>query len=247
MHGLGPLTPANGFADQGEVVVKARQASDALGATPMDRPEWLAIDPFSGTVYCALTSNADRGQPGMPGPDAANPRAGNTHGHILRWNEGGDFDGTRFRWSHLVLAGDPGQERAEARGNIRGDLFACPDGLAFDERGLLWIQTDAHASQMHKGEFANMGSNQMLACDVGTGEMRRFLTGPVNCEITGMAMTPDGRTMFVNVQHPGENPRGRSDPDDPQRFSRWPDYAVGGRPRSSTVAIRRIDGGVIGT
>ncbi|HYE40210.1 MAG TPA: PhoX family phosphatase, partial [Ramlibacter sp.] len=247
VHGLGPLTPANGFADQGEVVVKARQASDALGATPMDRPEWLAIDPFSGTVYCALTSNADRGQPGMPGPDAANPRAGNTHGHILRWNEGGDFDGTCFRWSHLVLAGDPGQERAEARGNIRGDLFACPDGLAFDERGLLWIQTDAHASQMHKGEFANMGSNQMLACDVGTGEMRRFLTGPVNCEITGMAMTPDGRTMFVNVQHPGENPRGRSDPDDPQRFSGWPDYAVGGRPRSSTVAIRRIDGGVIGT
>lgn len=247
VHGQGPLTPANGFADQGEVVVKARQASDALGATPMDRPEWLAIDPFGGSVYCALTGNADRGGAGMPGPDAANPRAGNTHGHILRWNEGGDFDATRFRWDHLVLAGDPAQERPEARGDIQGDLFACPDGLAFDARGVLWIQTDAHGSRMNRGEFANLGNNQMLACDVVTGEMRRFLTGPVNCEITGMTMTPDGRTMFVNVQHPGENPAGRSDPGDPQRFSRWPDYAPGGRPRSATVVIRREDGGVIGT
>ncbi|RYF15736.1 MAG: PhoX family phosphatase [Comamonadaceae bacterium] len=247
VHGQGPLTAANGFADQGEVVVKARQASDALRATPMDRPEWLAIDPFSGTVYCTLTNNADRGKPGMPGPDAANPRAGNTHGHIIRWNEGGDFDGTAFRWNHLVLAGDPAQERPGAKGNIRGDLFACPDGLAFDARGILWIQTDAHATQMNRGEFANIGNNQMLACDVATGEMRRFLTGPVNCEITGMAMTPDGRTMFVNVQHPGETPSDRSDPDDPQRFSGWPDYAAGGRPRSSTVVIRRTDGGVVGT
>lgn len=247
VHGQGPLTAANGFADQGEVVVKARQASDALRATPMDRPEWLAIDPFSGTVYCTLTNNADRGKAGMPGPDAANPRAGNTHGHIIRWNEGGDFDGTTFRWDHLVLAGDPAQARPEAKGNIRGDLFACPDGLAFDARGILWIQTDAHATQMNRGEFANIGNNQMLACDVATGEVRRFLTGPVNCEITGMTMTPDGRTMFVNVQHPGETPSDRSDPDDPQRFSGWPDYAPGGRPRSSTVVIRREDGGVVGT
>jgi secreted PhoX family phosphatase len=251
VHGQGPLTAANGFADPGEVVIKARQASDALRATRMDRPEWLAIDPFSGTVYCTLTNNADRGKPGMPGPDAANPREGNTHGHIIRWDEGaaagGDFDAQQFRWNHLVLAGDPAQARAGAQGNIKGDLFACPDGIAFDDRGILWIQTDAHATQMNKGEFANIGNNQMVACDVATGEMRRFLTGPVNGEITGMTMTPDGRTMFINVQHPGETPSDRSDPAEPGKFSKWPDYATNGRPRSSTVVIRRVDGGVIGT
>jgi len=251
VHGQGPLTAANGFADQGEVVIKARQASDALRATRMDRPEWLAIDPYSGTVYCTLTSNVDRGKDGMPGPDAANPRAGNAHGHIIRWDEGagpgGDFDASVFRWNHLVLAGDPAQPRPEARGDIRGDLFACPDGLAFDPRGILWIQTDAHALQMNKGEFVNIGNNQMLACDVATGDIRRFLTGPTNCEITGMTMTPDGRTMFINVQHPGETPSDRSDPADPGRYSSWPDDLPNGRPRSSTVVIRRVDGGVVGT
>ena len=247
VHGQGPLTASAGFADQGEVLIKARQASDALGATRMDRPEWLAIDPIDGTVYCTLTNNADRGKPGQPGADAANPRNGNTHGHIIRWNEGGDFDATQFRWDHLVLAGDPAQARPEAKGNIRGDLFGCPDGIAFDARGLLWIQTDAHATQMYKGEFANIGNNQMLACDLATGEMRRFLTGPTNCEITGMTMTPDGRTMFVNVQHPGETPSDRSDPAEPAKFSSWPDHTPGARPRSATVIVRKRDGGVIGT
>ncbi len=251
VHGQGLLTAANGFADQGEVVIKARQASDALGATRMDRPEWLAIDPFNGTVYCTLTNNVDRGKPNMPAVDAANPRVGNTHGHIIRWNEGagagGDFDATQFRWNHLVLAGDPAQARAEAKGNIRGDLFACPDGLVFDARGLLWIQTDAHATQMNQGEFSNIGNNQMLACDVTTGEVRRFLTGPVNGEITGATLTPDGRTMFINVQHPGETPSDRSDPSEPSKYSRWPDYAPNSRPRSSTVVIRRTDGGIVGT
>ncbi len=250
VHGQGPLTPANGFADQGEVVIKARQASDALGATKMDRPEWLAIDPLSGTVYCTLTNNSERGRPGMPGPDPANPRAGNTHGHIIRWNEGGapggDFDAVQFRWNHLVLAGDPAQARPEAKGNIKGDIYGCPDGLSFDARGLLWIQTDAHATQMYKGEFANIGNNQMLACDVTTGETRRFLTGPTNSEITGLAMTPDGRTD-VHQRAPPARPSDRSDPAEPAKFSNWPDYRPGGRPRSATVVIRKLDGGVIGT
>ncbi|MFT3663620.1 PhoX family protein [Piscinibacter sp.] len=244
VHGQGPLTAANGFADQGEVLVKTRQASDALGATKMDRPEWLAIDPQRREVYCTLTNNSARGGPGQPGVDAANPRANNVMGQIIRWREDGDFDGLTMRWDHLVLAGDPANARAEARGSIRGDIFACPDGLMLDARGVLWIQTDAHASQMNQGELARIGNNQMLACDRTTGEIRRFLTGPVNCEITGATMTPDGRTMFVNVQHPGETPGDRSDPDEPNRFSRWP---FGGRPRSATVAIRRRDGGPVGT
>ena len=247
VFGQGPLTAANGFADQGEVLIKTRQASDLLQATKMDRPEWLAIDPNNGWVYCTLTNNSARGQPNQPGVDAANPRANNSMGQIIRWKDDGDFDGAGFKWNHLVLAGDPANTRPEARGNIRGDIYGCPDGIAFDKRGVLWIETDAHATQMYQGEFANIGNNQMLACDPATGETRRFLTGPTNCEITGVTLTPDGTTMFINVQHPGETPTDRSDPREPAKYSNWPDYTPGGRPRSSTVVIRKADGGVIGS
>jgi secreted PhoX family phosphatase len=240
------LTAARGFADQGEVLIKARQASDALGATKMDRPEWLAIDESSGWIYCTLTNNSNRGRSGYPGVDAANPRANNAMGQIIRWKEDGDFDGATFSWNHLVLGGDPANKRAEARGNIRGDIFGCADGIAFDRRGVLWVQTDAHATQMYKGEFERIGNNQMLACDVRSGEFRRFLTAPTNCEVTGVTWASDGRTMFVNIQHPGETPSDRSDPADPSKYSNWPDYRPGGRPRSATVVVRRKDGGVIG-
>lgn len=245
--GQGPLTAANGFADQGEVLIKSRQAADLLGATKMDRPEWLAIDPLSGWVYCTLTNNSSRGQTGFPPVDSANPRANNVMGQIIRWQEERDFDAGSFKWNHLVLAGDPANERAEAKGNIKGDLYACPDGIAFDASGVLWIQTDAHATQMYKGEMKNVGNNQMLACDVRSGDTRRFLTGPTNCEVTGAAWTPDGRTMFINIQHPGETPSDRSDPAEPSKYSNWPDYKPGGRPRSATVVIRKFDGGPIGS
>lgn len=250
VHGQGPLTAANGFADQGEVLIKARQASDALGATKLDRPEWLAIHPGTREVFCTLTNNSARGVGNNPGVDAANPRANNVMGQIIRWVDEGDFDGTRMRWNHLLLAGDPANARAEAKGNIRGDIFACPDGLTMDPRGVLWVQTDAHSTEMNKGEFRNIGNNQMLACDPASGEMRRFLTGPVNCEITGCTFAPDGRSMFVNIQHPGEAPSDRSDPDAPNRYSNWPNHQFGlsgNRPRSATVVIRKADGSVIGT
>jgi uncharacterized protein len=247
VHGQGPLTAANGFADQGEVLIKSRQASDALGATKMDRPEWLAIDTTSGWVYCTLTNNSSRGVGSNPGVDAANPRANNAFGSIIRWKEDGDFDMPTFKWNHLVLAGDPANERPEVKGNIKGDIFACPDGIAFGPRGILWIQTDAHATQMYKGELKNVGNNQMLACDVATGDIRRFLTAPTNCEVTGVTFTPDGSTVFINIQHPGETPSDRSDPAEPSKYSNWPDFKPGGRPRSATVVVRRMDGGVIGT
>jgi secreted PhoX family phosphatase len=247
VQGEGPLTPANGFRDQGDVVIRSRQAADLLGATKMDRPEWLAIDPATREVYCTLTNNSERGAANRPGPDAANPRANNTMGSVIRWREDGDFDGMSMRWDHLVLAGDPANTRSEAKGNIKGDIFGCPDGITLDARGVLWLQTDAHATQMYKGEFERIGNNQMLAFDRATGEARRFLTGPRNCEITGLTFTPDMRTAFVNVQHPGETPSDRSDPEDPSRFSQWPDFQPGGRPRSATVVIRKRNGGVIGT
>lgn len=247
VHGQGPLTAANGFADQGEVLIKSRQASDLLGATKMDRPEWLTIDPQSGWVYCTLTNNSQRGTPGKPGVDAANPRANNVMGQILRWKDENDFDGRTFEWNHLVLAGDPNNQRADAKGNINGDIYACPDGITFDKQGVLWIQTDAHATQMYKGELARIGNNQMLACDTATGETRRFLTGPTNCEVTGVAFTPDSTTMFVSIQHPGETPSDRSDPANPSQYSNWPDYTLNGRPRSALVVIRKIDGGIVGS
>ena len=247
VHGQGPLTAANGFADQGEVLIKSRQASDLLGATKMDRPEWLTIDPQSGWVYCTLTNNSQRGTPGKPGVDAANPRANNVMGQIIRWKDENDFDGRTFEWNHLVLAGDPNNQRADAKGNINGDIYACPDGITFDKQGVLWIQTDAHATQMYKGELARIGNNQMLACDTATGETRRFLTGPTNCEVTGVAFTPDSTTMFVSIQHPGETPSDRSDPANPSQYSNWPDYARNGRPRSALVVIRKIDGGIVGS
>ena len=245
-HGTGPLTPANGFADPGEVLIKSRQASDALGATKMDRPEWVAID-RERWVYCSLTNNSSRGQAGQPGVDAANPRANNVMGQIIRWREDGDHDGSTFAWNHFVLAGDPANERAEAKGNIQGDLFGCPDGLWVDGRGVLWIQTDMSSTAMGKGEMARLGHNMMLAADTKTGEIRRFLVGPPGCEITGATGTPDGRTMFINIQHPGETPSERSDPANPRRYSNWPDQRPDGRPRSSTVVIRKRDGGLIGT
>jgi len=256
-QGQGPLTAAAGFPDQGAVVIRTRQAGDLLGATKMDRPEWIAIDQDARTVYCTLTNNTRRGMPNRPAVDAANPRASNTMGHIIQWTEDGDFDATTFRWKHLLLAGDPANERPEARGNIRGDIFACPDGLTLDARGVLWIQTDMSSDEMHRGEMKRFGNNQMLACDPATGEVRRFLIGPVGCETTGIALTPDGCTMFVNIQHPGEPLTPRSDglevpslhsnPAYPRRYSNWPDFRPDGRPRSATVAIRKKDGGPIGT
>jgi secreted PhoX family phosphatase len=242
VHGQGPLTAANGFADQGEVLIKSRQASDLLGATKMDRPEWVAVDARSRWVYCALTNNVDRGTPGQPGVDSANPRAANNMGHIIRWKEADDFSGERFAWNHLLLAGDPANTRPEARGNIQGDIFSGPDTLAFDSQGLLWIGTD---SSNRDPEMARIGNNQLLACNPATGEVRRFLTGPVNCELAGATWTPDGRTMFVNVQHPGEG--SGNDGAQPRRFSNWPDFSPVGRPRAATVVIRRLDGGVVGT
>jgi uncharacterized protein len=243
IQGIGVLTRENGFADQGEVVIKTRQASDLLGATKMDRPEWIDIDK-QGWVYCTLTNNTERGAQDRPAVDAANPRANNTMGHIIRWKEDGDFDGETFRWNHFVLAGDPQNSRAEAKGNVKGDAFACPDGLWTDSRGVLWIQTDMSTSSMGKGDLERMGNNAMLAADVTTGEIRRFLTGPVGCEVTGATQTPDARTFFINIQHPGESPSEKSDPDAPTKISSWPFNA---RPRSATVAIRRKDGGIVGT
>jgi secreted PhoX family phosphatase len=243
-HGRNGLDAAAGFPSQADVLIDTRTAADRVGATKMDRPEWVAVHPRTGEVYCTLTNNANRGQADHPGPDPANPRAANVFGHIIRWREqGGDPGATRFAWDVFVLCGDASLADAAKRGTIKGDVFGSPDGLWFDPRGVLWIQTDVSPSALGRGDYAGLGNNQMLAADPATGEVRRFLTGPRGCEVTGVVTTPDGTSMFVNIQHPGETASDRNDPARPTAVSTWPD---GGRPRSATIVIRQRDGGLIG-
>ncbi len=233
-QGAGPLTAANGFETQAEVLVRTRQAADLVGATRMDKPESIAVHPVTGEVYCTLTNNPARGTAGQPGPDRANPRANNVFGHIIRWREaGGDAAAERFSWDIFALAGDDRHPDPAQHGNLRGDAFGSPDGLRFDSRGFLWIQTDAPT---RSADYARIGNNQMLVADPASREVRRFLVGPSGCEVTGITWTPDGRSLFINIQHPGEG-----------RASGWPDFRPGGRPRSATVVIEREVSGVVGS
>jgi secreted PhoX family phosphatase len=237
----------NGHADQAEVLVHARLAASARGATPMDRPEWVAIHPRTAEVFVSLTNNSQRGAPGRPAVDAANPRASNLGGHIMRWAEAGaDAAATTFTWSHFVLAGDPAVPGTDTRyPSPQADAFGAPDGLHFDSAGLLWIQTDMSGQAIGKGTYVNLGNNALLCADLATGSIKRFLTGPNGSEITGCVVTPDRSTLFVNIQHPGET----SDSGGARANSAWPDGSEPGsaRPRSAIVAVRRRNGGAVGT
>jgi uncharacterized protein len=224
-------------------------------------------------VYVTLTNNNRRGGStanapdgttvagsSRPAVDEANPRANNVWGHIVRWNEaGGDATALSFNWDIFVLAGQPGLTDArKPSANVTMDnLFNSPDGLAFDSFGRLWIQTDGSFSNV--GDFAGMGNNQMLVADPQTKEIRRFFVGPSGCEVTGITWTPDRKTMFVNIQHPGEvgshprapkNTAGTTLSDNELArnatvFSQWP--TAGARPRSATVVVRKSDGGAVGS
>jgi secreted PhoX family phosphatase len=247
---------AFGFKTQGDVVIDARTAADIVGATYMDRPEWIAVHPHTKEVYCTLSNNTSRGV-GKPfgedeilGADAANPRAPNLMGHIIRWREeDGNPASLRFEWDIFVLAGDPAHADPLKQASVPV-AFAQPDGVTIDGRGVVWVCTDSSAQSMATADWTGIGNNQVLAGDPITGEIRRFLTGVPGCELTGAFVMPDLKTMLVNIQHPGERPLShppRSDPLNPKAVSSWPDGDDGERPRAATIAIRRIDGGMIGT
>lgn len=278
--GQSGLTPENGFASQAEVLIKTRQAADRVGATMMDRPEWTAAHPHTGEVYLTLTNNSRRGNnppssnkadgtsaaaSANPPVDAANPRPDNDYGHIIRWREAGNLvTATSFQWNIFVQCGDKLADVAGKKlgasynpgghdgykGNIKGDDFGAPDGLWFDPDGRLWIQTDQAGDA--KGDWVNIGGNSMLCADPASGMIKRFLTGPPHCEVTGMTGTPDGRTLFVGIQHPGEDWKGSFTAN-----SQWPDNGANGpttfsgskpaKPRSGVVVITKNDHGVIGS
>jgi secreted PhoX family phosphatase len=243
--GRNGLTPNNGFRSQADVLVNTRAAADFVGATKMDRPEWGAVDPNTRAVYFTLTNNTDRDAEQV---DAANPRPNNRWGQIIRWNEaGGEPTASTFEWDLFVLAGPEDDSRKLSGEPLNEDnIFNSPDGLWFDPNSRLWIQTDTSESVMNVGDFAQFGNNQMLAADPRTGEIRRFLTGPIGQEITGVVTTPDQRTMFINVQHPGAT-TAEAEFAAGETNSRWPDYDPAIYPRSATVVITKDDGGIIGS
>lgn len=242
--GQNGLTPENGFADLADILVNTRLAADQAGATKMDRPEWGTVDPATGEVYFTLTNNNRRT---LQQVDAANPRAENHFGQIVRWAyAGGDHSATVFDWELFVIAGSPANSAVLGKDAL-GDAntFACPDGIWCDANSRLWIQTDmGDIGPGEDGPLKDFGMNQMLCADPKTGEIRRFLTGPWGQEITGITATPDGKTLFVNIQHPG----GHASEEDfaAGKFgSGFPDYN-GTVPRSATLVITRDDGGIIG-
>ncbi|MEU5882229.1 PhoX family phosphatase [Spirillospora sp. NPDC047279] len=243
VFGTGPLTAANGWKDQADVLLRTRTAADTVGATKLDRPEWVAVHPHNKDVYLTLTNGVGNG-------GAVNPRKPNPYGHIVRWRERhGDNTALTFEWDIFALGGDPAYDPSVKLGP--DNIFGSPDGLGFDRSGRLWIETDISNSSQNlasKG-YDNIGNNQLLAADPKTGEIRRFLVGPRGAEITGWTIAPDQRSMFVNVQHPGESTAafGTPTPENPRAVSNWPEYDAAGRPRPATVVIRRKDGGVIGT
>ena len=237
VFGEGPLTRANGFDSQGDVMIEVRKAADLVGATPMDRPEDVEVNPVTGTVFLMLTNNSRRG------PDAinrANPRHNNLFGHILELvPPGGDHAADEFTWGFFIFAGDPNESLHGA--SYHDDIspngwFANPDNCAFDSKGRLWIATD--------GAYRAVGvADGLWACDV-TGEARgltkHFLRTPHQAELCGPFFTPDDSTLFCAVQHPAE----RTNFDEPA--TRWPDFQDGVPPRPSLVVITRDDGGPIG-
>jgi len=281
--GVGNVTAANAaypFADQADVLINARLAADAQGATKMDRPEWGAVDPVTGAVYLTLTNNNATLRT-LAATDAANPRhyndprtdgtaqRGNPNGHIIRWVEAVP-ESLSFGWDIFLFGARAGRDaNINVSGLTADNDFSSPDGLWFSRAtNICWIQTD-------DGAYTDVTNDQLLAAlpgRVGDGgvktitntdaagnvkqvqtyvaapigtRLRRFLVGPKDCEITGITESPDGRTLFVNIQHPGEGTAAAQIGNPSAYTSHWPDGGLA-RPRSATIAITRNDGGVIG-
>ncbi len=237
--GHGPLISANGFTSQAEVLLNTRRAADLLGATKMDRPEDIEVNPKTGKVYAVMTHNPQR-KPAQV--DKANPRPYNRHGHIIELVEKrGEHTATRFRWGIFIACGDPNNPEHQAyyQGHRDVSWFSNPDNLVFDNQGRLWVATDGQPSSIQENDGVYLVETE----GPGRGQTRMFLSGPVGCELSGPEFTPDNCTFFVSVQHPGAG----KDSTCTRPISRFPDYAAETPPRPSVVAIYCQDGGKVGS
>jgi secreted PhoX family phosphatase len=220
-----------------DVLTFTRLAGDAVQATKMDRPEDVQPSPRTGKVYAAMTNNTNRGVDGNPGVDEANPRAGNKHGHILELVEDrGDHTAESFTWSLPILCGDPADESTYFAGYDKSAVspISCPDNVAFDSAGNLWISTDGSALGGNDGLFATPIEGPER------GHLRQFLTVPLGAETCGPFLTADDRSVFVAVQHPGEV----SGASLAKPASTWPD---GDFAKPGVVVAWRLDGGPVGS
>lgn len=191
-----------------EVLIRAREAAKLLGATPQDRPEDVEIDPISGNVFISLTNNKPRG---------------NYMGGILKLEEeNNDPLSLKFK-SSMFLAG------GEATG------FACPDNLVFDKKGNLWMTTDIAGAEINQGRYKSFANNGLFFIPMSgsnAGKAIQVASAPVEAEFTGPCFSPDGKTLFLSVQHPGENSK-----DIFNLTSRWPSYSEGGIPKPTVVCL----------
>jgi hypothetical protein len=243
VQGQGPLTPANGFHTQADVMIHTRQAASLLGATPMDRPEDVEPNPATGRVYVLLTNNSNRRAEQV---NAANPRANNQHGHVVEIIPPGagtprvDHAAREMRWGLFLMAGAPGIDpgtRYHRAISDRGWL-SCPDNCAFDSKGRIWIATDGAPSA------AGVADGLYGADTSGHGRAltRLFYQAPTGAEVCGPLFTPDSKTVFLAIQHPGEDSGSTFE----RPSTRWPDFAEGVPPRPAVIAIVKKDGGEIG-
>jgi secreted PhoX family phosphatase len=245
--GYGPLTAAHGFTSQAEVLINTRHAADLLGATKMDRPEDVEVHPTTGKVYAVMTNNMRRTAAHV---DEANPRPHNRYGHIIELSEEAqDHSATQFRWDIFIACGDPNNpdHHAYYQGHKAVSWFACPDNIAFDAAGRLWVATDGQPTNIQQNDAVYVVETE----GAQRGMAKMFLSGPVGCEVAGPSFSPDNRTFFVSIQHPGQMPRKEREKGRESTFthpsSRWPDYKADMPPRPSVVAIYRSDGGQVGS
>jgi secreted PhoX family phosphatase len=244
VHGQGPLTEANGFASQADVLIETRIAGDLLKATKMDRPEDVEVNPATQSVYVMLTNNSRRKADQV---DAANPRPDNKFGHIIEMiPPDGDHAAPKFRWEILVRCGDPAIAEVGATfhaSTTKNGWFGMPDNCTVDHQGRLWIATDGNSGS-RTGRTDGVWALETEGAMRGASKL--FFRCPAGAELCGPMFTPDDETLFVAIQHPGE-----SDGGEPATFenpsTRWPDFQDGMPPRPSIVTITRKGGGKIGS